>query len=73
MALDALRREWIRKDLFIELWETRPQIKETKNQDETITKEVMLDQYNKPLILTRLRGILRINTSEILFKPDLQQ
>lgn len=33
-------REWMRKDLVVELWETRPRVVEKKNEDESITKDV---------------------------------
>jgi len=35
-------RDWLMNDLFIELHETRPVIKEKKNDDETVTQEVVL-------------------------------
>ena len=50
-------REWLKRDIEIELWETRPKTIEKKNDDETITKEVVLEENNKPKIEKRLRGV----------------
>ena len=57
-------REWLRRDVLVELWETRPRIIEKKLEDETIVKEVAIDQdSNKPIVDKRIRGILKVNLS----------
>lgn len=33
-------REWMKEDLLVELWETRPRVIERKNEDESVVKEV---------------------------------
>lgn len=37
-------REWLRKEIIIELWETRPKVMEKKLEDETVVKEVVLNE-----------------------------
>lgn len=65
--------EWMKKDLFLELWETRPKLVEKKN-DETleITKEVVLDSNNVPLIEKKQRGIVKVNLSDWINKVELK-
>lgn len=50
-------REWMRRDLLVELWETRPKITEKRQEDETIVKDVQLEANGKPVIEKRLRGV----------------
>ncbi len=50
-------REWMRRDVIVELWETRPRITEKKQEDDSIQKDVVLDSNNKPVIDKRLRGV----------------
>lgn len=56
-------REWMRKDIVVELWETRPRIVEKKQEDDSVMKEVVLDTDSRPIIDKRSRGVLRINLS----------
>ena len=37
-------RDWLKNEIQVELWETRPVTKEIKNEDETVTKEVVMDE-----------------------------
>ena len=48
----------MKNDIEIELWETRPKTQEKKNEDETVTKEAVLDLDGKPVIEQRLRGVI---------------
>eukprot|EP00347_Sterkiella_histriomuscorum_P007790 403347554 len=67
-------REWIRRDLLVELWETRPRIAEKKNEDESVTKEVVINsETNKPIIDKKLRGILKVQLNHLIQKPELAQ
>ena len=51
-------REWIRDDVLISLWETRPRILEKKLEDETIVKEIHIDdESGKPFVDHRMRGV----------------
>lgn len=50
-------REWLKRDIEVELWETRPRLIEKKNEDETVVKEVELNASNKPIVDKRLRGV----------------
>lgn len=43
-------------DLFIEVHETRPVIKEKKNDDESVSQEVQL-QDNEPVVEKNLIGV----------------
>jgi len=50
--------EWMRNDLFMELWETRPKLVEKRNEETMeMIKEVVLDTNNIPVIETRCRGV----------------
>jgi hypothetical protein len=49
--------EWMKKDLLLELWETRPTIKEKKLEDGTDGKEVVFEANNRPVIDKRMRGV----------------
>jgi hypothetical protein len=71
LTLDAARRDWLRNDLLIELWETRPRIKERKNEDGTEGKEVVFNNDKQPIIDTRLRGIMIVNLSDYVHKVEL--
>jgi hypothetical protein len=55
----------------LELWETRPVVKEKKNEDGTIIKELILTSDGRPEILKVIRGISRINTSDWVSKSEL--
>lgn len=50
-------REWMKKDLIVELWETRPKIVEKKLEDESVIKETVFNESNKPVIEKKLRGV----------------
>jgi len=51
-------REWLRDDLLIQLWESRPRITEKKNEDETVVKEVQIDSdTGKPIVDEKMRGV----------------
>ncbi len=50
--------EWMRNDLIVELWETRPKLIEKRNEETLeITKEVVLDSNNIPVIEKKCRGV----------------
>ena len=50
--------DWMREDLILELWETRPRVQDKKLEDGTDVKEVVMDSAtNKPVIDKRLRGV----------------
>jgi Leucine-rich repeat (LRR) protein len=50
--------EWMRKDLVLELWETRPKLVEKRNEETLeMVKEVVLDANNIPVIEKRSRGV----------------
>jgi hypothetical protein len=50
--------EWMRKDLVLELWETRPKLVEKRNEETMeMVKEVVLDANNIPIIEKRHRGV----------------
>lgn len=51
--------EWIKRDLFLELWETRPRLVERKNEETMdISKEVVIDSSSgTPEIEKRMRGV----------------
>jgi hypothetical protein len=50
--------EWIRNDLLMELWETRPKLIEKRNEETMeMIKEVVLDGNNVPVVETRCRGV----------------
>ena len=51
-------REWMRRDLIVELWETRPRIVEKKLEDDSMAKETVFDDNGKPIIDKRLRGVI---------------
>jgi hypothetical protein len=57
-------REWMKRDLIVELWETRPRIVEKKQEDETMAKETVFDENGKPVIDKKLRGVSIINISK---------
>lgn len=57
MAPSIQLREWLRKELLIELWETRPRVTEKKLEDESIVKEVVLNSEGRPVIDKKLRGV----------------
>jgi hypothetical protein len=43
--------EWMKKDLFLDLWETRPKLVEKRNEETLeIYKEVQLDANNVPMV-----------------------
>jgi len=42
--LDRGSRDWLANDLMVELWESRPKVVEKKLEDESIQKEVVLDE-----------------------------
>lgn len=48
----------MKRDLIVELWETKPKIIEKRN-DETfeVSKEVVLDANNIPVIEKKMRGV----------------
>jgi hypothetical protein len=50
--------EWMKKDLMLELWETRPKLIEKRN-DETfeVTKEVVIGLSGTPEIEKKIRGV----------------
>lgn len=48
----------MRKDLVLELWETRPKLVEKRNEETMeMVKEVVLDANNIPVIEKRHRGV----------------
>jgi hypothetical protein len=48
----------MRKDLVLELWETRPKLVEKRNEETMeMVKEVVLDANNIPIIEKRHRGV----------------
>jgi len=48
----------MRKDLVLELWETRPKLVEKRNEETLeMVKEVVLDANNIPVIEKRSRGV----------------
>lgn len=50
--------EWMRNDLFMELWETRPKLIEKRNEETMeIVKEVVLDSSNFPVVESKCRGV----------------
>jgi hypothetical protein len=52
-------REWMRNDLFMELWESRPKLIEKRNEETMeMVKEVTLDSNtNLPIVETKVRGV----------------
>lgn len=54
-------RDWLSSEIVVELWETRPAIKEKKNEDESISKEVVLREDGRPKIEERQRGVSLLN------------
>lgn len=49
---------WMKRDLFVELWESRPKLQEKRNEDTLeMYKEVVLNESNTPVIETRMRGV----------------
>lgn len=61
--------EWIRNDLLVELWETRPKLVEKKNEETfEITKEVVLDANNIPILEKKCRGVSRKSKVLLLFR-----
>ncbi len=63
--------EWMKQDQTVELWETRPKIIEKKLEDGSDVKEAQIDSNGKPVIDTRLRGILKVNLSDWIYKAEL--
>ena len=49
---------------MVTLWESRPKIIEKKMEDESIVKEVVMDEFGRPVIDTRLRGV----STNLVFK-----
>ena len=65
--------EWMRKDLMLDLWETRPKLVEKRNEETMeMVKEVLLDAYNIPVIEKRHRGVssCQINNIDPETKPE---
>ena len=65
-------RDWLRKDVIVELWESRPRVLEKKNEDDSLSKEVQFQENGKPILDTSLKGILKIETSQWIFNNDLK-
>jgi hypothetical protein len=75
-SLDIQGRDWLRNDVVLELWESRPRIKSKKNEsDGVVTKEVVLteEEPKVPVIDTTLRGVMVIILSEWVNKVELTQ
>jgi hypothetical protein len=50
--------EWMKKDLMLELWETRPKLIEKKNEETfEVTKEVIIGPSGTPEIEKKMRGV----------------
>ncbi len=65
--------EWMRRDLELELWETRPKLVEKRNEEtQEMVKEVALDGNNVPVVEKRSRGIIKIGLSEIMNKVEIR-
>ncbi len=65
--------EWMRKDLMLDLWETRPKLVEKRNEETMeMVKEVLLDANNIPVIEKRHRGVssCQINNIDPETKPE---
>ncbi len=52
-------REWMRNDLFMDLWESRPKLIEKRNEETMeMVKEVAFDSNtNLPIVETKVRGV----------------
>lgn len=60
--------EWMRKDIILDLWETRPKLIEKKNEETfEMIKEVVLDSNNIPVTEKRHRGV---RTNLLIFCVD---
>jgi hypothetical protein len=49
--------EWIKSDLVVELWETRPKLIEKRNEETLETVKEVLIENAVPTIEKRLRGV----------------
>ncbi len=66
--------DWMKRDLLVELWETRPRLLEKKNEEtfETV-KEVAIDPASgTPFIDKRIRGVLKLNLSDWVNKAEIK-
>ena len=43
--------------MLVELWESRPRLAEKKLEDETLVKEVVMNEEGVPVVDTNLRGV----------------
>ena len=55
--------EWMKQDLLVELWETRPKLTEKRNEEtQEIVKEVVNNAHtNTPIIEKKRRGVRTIS------------
>jgi hypothetical protein len=62
--------EWMRKDVVLDLWETRPKLIEKRNEETMeMFKEVALDSNNNPVIEKLHRGV---RTYQFILFVDLE-
>jgi len=66
--------DWMKKDLLIELWETRPRLVERRNEETfEVTREVAIDPATgTPFIDKRPRGVLKMNLSDWVSKAEIK-
>jgi hypothetical protein len=66
--------DWMKKDLMVELWETRPRLVEKRNEETfEVTREVAIDPATAtPFIDKRLRGVLKMNLSDWVSKAEIK-
>jgi hypothetical protein len=50
--------EWLKSDLIVELWETRPKLVEKRNEETLETVKEVLLENGVPAIEKRLRGVI---------------
>jgi len=64
-------RDFLREDLQVQLWESRPILKELKAEDGTVTREIVYDTDDLPKIENIQRGTLRFPLNEWVFDSNL--
>ena len=66
--------DWMKKDLLVELWETRPRLLEKKNEETfEIVKEVAIDPATgTPFIDKKMRGVLKLNLNDWVNKAEIK-
>ena len=65
-------KELMRKGVIVELRESRPIIHESKNDEGSVTKEVVLNEDNIPLTQEITSGLMKLDFHKWLFETNLQ-